>query len=1236
MASRSCVLEEFNADNPTDWFLRFEASHAVLQATSGQTIDQKVYLLASMGSQASVLLSHLLAPASVADKAVTYAVMKSSLLAHHKSQHLEMAERARFYEACQEHGESSAQFFSRLKKLSEHCNFGIMLDSMLRDRLVLGCRSSDARRKLLQQEPLTLQIARDTLAVSEAVSASHDLLLQQPADVHKVSKARQLSNAPPQRKCPNCGRPNCDGKTRCAAKGKTCNGCGKTNHFRSVCRSVSRSSKSVNAVDSQVVQLHVESFPTNAVDSHIPVLLNDKTVMMELDTGASVSMISEKIWRDIGSPRLEQSRKVFTAYDGHKFQPLGELKCLIGFNEKTVDAIVTVVHSFKSYGLLGRDLLDHFMKSEVLHNVDSVPISQLPAMKVKPVSIEVTHPEFLSFAKARPVPLPMREAVSRKLDELVAKGVLSPVDSSPCASPVVWVKKRNGDLRLCADFKGHVNKAIASDSYPIPAMETIFANLSDATVFAKLDLREAYWQIKIDKKARELCTINTSKGLYQFNRLPKGMKNSSAVFQRVMEQILDGIQGVIIYQDDILLHAKDSNQLAKRITCVLQRLEQKAVTVNSEKSVLNVQKVKFLGHVLSDEGIFPDPDIVSKILSLRSPENKKELESFLGLINFFGRMIPDFAKLTQPLHSLRKKEVPFVWTDIHNSSFQALLLSMSKTPVLQSYDLRKPVTLTTDASETTIGGVLTQPGPGNGLSADHKPVIFVSRSLTKAELRYSNIEKEALAVVWCCMRLRQLLLGRRFTLITDHRPLLKIYDGPRLPKVASSRLTRWSSLLQQFDFDLQYHPGETIPHADAVSRLPFLPDLSEPDDIVINDVEDLSVSAEMHDSIVKCTASDRTASCIIARIQNDDWTNLKAEEKPFFRVKQHLNVENGILCMSKRCYLPPQLRHDAFNIAHELHSGTNSTLNRLRLSAWWPTIRKDTAAWVSQCATCQKIRPRFTKSQSSWSKGEAFERVHADWFYVRGIGNLLLIVDSASGWIEVFPFRERSTENVIKALTDICCRFGVPRVLVTDNAPEFVSSSVNDFCKKNGLTKMESPPYHQSSNGVAERGVQTIKALIKAWKETTVHMDFPSYLQRILLHFRASFLRRDGRSPGEAVYGREMRIPLTKQFLLGDQILYKQGEGQLGNGQFVMERGSNTAWILDSNSQLRLAHDDQLAPLSSPSPLTTSSPQQPIPAEQFSSGDTPNTAVEAACDPSTPRWPRRTRKPRRVLDYEDL
>ena len=320
------------------------------------------------------------------------------------------------------------------------------------------------------------------------------------------------------------------------------------------------------------------------------------------------------------------------------------------------------------------------------------------------------------------------------------------------------VQKRDKSLRICVDFKVHVNKAIKSDAYPLPAMETIFAGLCGATDFARLDLKDAYWQIPLDKQSRELCTINTLKGLYHMTRLPKGLKNSSAIFQRVMETILKDLPGVIIYQDDILIHAPSSDLLAKRLSSVISQLQQKNVTVNQVKSVMLAKEVKFLGHLVSANGIKPDPAIATKILSCKPPRDRAELESFLGLVNFFGRMIPNFEKMVAPLHQLRRSGTPFVWTSAHQKAFDCTLSQLAKPPLLQAYSLTEEATVTTDASETTTAGVLTQ---------RRTPVMYVSCVLTLAERNYSNFEREGLAVVWSLLRMRQLLVGRKFTLVTD-------------------------------------------------------------------------------------------------------------------------------------------------------------------------------------------------------------------------------------------------------------------------------------------------------------------------------------------------------------------------------------------------------------------------------------------------------------------------------------
>jgi transposase InsO family protein len=968
--------------------------------------------------------------------------------------------------------------------------------------------------------------------------------------------------------------------------------------------------------------------------------LNDHACVMEMDTGSAATIISSKMWRSMGSPPLTVSNRLFSAYDGHRMKPVGDIvSCLIEANNVTITSTVTVVESSKQYGLLGRDVLFNFIHAPLAAN--SIDDAELPAMKVEPVTIEIMDEAQLRFCKARPVPLPMVDEVDKELQRLEQRGIIAPVSNSRWASPVVWVKKRDGSLRMCADFKVHINRSIASDAYPLPTIETIFAGMTDAKAFAKLDLKEAYWQIPLDAKSRELCTINTSKGLYQMLRLPKGMKNSSAIFQRVMESTLKDIPGVVIFQDDILLHAPSSDTLAKRLSSVMNRLDEKGVTVNQSKSILNATEVKFLGHLISSTGIRPDPAIMKKIFSFKPPQSKSELESFLGLVNFFGRMIPDFSKIVNPLHALRKKDVPFEWTYEHQMCFNRLLQVLSEPPVLSSYDLHQPVSLTTDASEKAIGAVLTQ---------NDRPVIFVSRSLTKTEQRYSNIEREALAVVWAVLRLKQFLLGRHFFLITDHRPLEKIYGGAMLPKVTSNRLMRWSILLQRYDFTIRYKPGTEIPHADALTRLQLSSDESVAEDLVINNVAP-DVSADWLVSLQEATKSDELAQAVISRLRSDDWRNLRANERHFYRLRHQLTTEDDLLLLNGKCYVPFALRKDVFDSSHQLHTGVHSTINRIKLTSWWPSLHKDVRRWIQNCSSCSKLRPNFVKQLNPWPASSIFERVHADWCHVPGVGDVLVIVDSSSGWIECSLPQSRTSSNVIDSLSAVFSRFGVPRLLVTDNAAEFTSQELNHFCRVNGISKMESPPYHPESNGVAERGVQTVKNGLKAWRLDTTHMPFKEFLKRLLLHHRACFQRPDGRTPAEIVFGRKIRVPLSRDFSFSQPVRYKSRIGTR-EASFLLERGSNTSWVLDDvTNQLRLAHRDQLAqrpspslestPISSPVKLGASTPAAPsvdpdAPVPTVLSPPVLDQSHDSVPSPVRPTRPTRIRRKKVISDYNDL
>ena len=302
MASR--VMEELSMTNPSDWFMRMEAAHTLLEASSGHPIPVKTFAIATIGQEASTRLKDLLSPQEIGADAVTYAVLKDTLVIHLQAQHLEMAKCASFYTTAQRDGETASSFFSRLKKAAEFCNFGMGLDSMLRDRLVLGCRSLAAKKKLLTRDALTLKDAQDAINVYEAIELAHGLVLpehprQSGVDyMTRVKKPTKSSgnNAKP---TGSCGNIRCRQGSRCQALGKKCSNCGKDNHFQKVYRSAKR--KSIDAV---VDTMHVNTLPVHAAAPLIQVSINGKAVSMEIDTGASATLISEQLWRSIGSPQL--------------------------------------------------------------------------------------------------------------------------------------------------------------------------------------------------------------------------------------------------------------------------------------------------------------------------------------------------------------------------------------------------------------------------------------------------------------------------------------------------------------------------------------------------------------------------------------------------------------------------------------------------------------------------------------------------------------------------------------------------------------------------------------------------------------------------------------------------------------------------------------------------------------------------------------------------------------------
>lgn len=372
----------------------------------------------------------------------------------------------------------------------------------------------------------------------------------------------------------------------------------------------------------------------------------------------------------------------------------------------------------------------------------------------------------------------------------------------------------------------------------------------------------------------------------------------------------------------------------------------------------------------------------------------------------------------------RKAKKKFDWTDKHQRAFDLLKQELSSEPCVRPYSPQEEVTLTTDASKDQIGACLTQNG---------HPVIFVSKSLTPAEQNYSNIEREAYAVVWSVQRLRQFLLGRRFTLQTDHKPLEFIFAPDKsLSGTVSARLTRWALALMPYDFTILHVSGSTIPHADALSRLKF--SMANEEEFIIAVVEEFEKPPIDILKIKRELEFEPLGQAIFERIISGKWSDCSKAEEQFKRIKESLTVEDGIIYVGTRVYIPASLRQASFAVAHDIHQGINSTMNKMKKSVWWPGMDVEIQRWMQQCSQCNLLRPRTKDETFKWPEVDPWNRLHMDWAYTKALGNVLIIVDSGSGWLEAHPCKNRSSESIIHCLRKIFCSFGVPHTIVSDNA----------------------------------------------------------------------------------------------------------------------------------------------------------------------------------------------------------
>ena len=516
---------------------------------------------------------------------------------------------------------------------------------------------------------------------------------------------------------------------------------------------------------------------------------------------------------------------------------------------------------------------------------------------------------------------------------------------SEWATPVVPVMKKDGSVRLCGDHKITVNQATETDTYPLPHIEEMLTSVGGGTVFSKLDLAHAYQQVVLEDEAKELVTINTHKGLYRVNRLPFRVASAPSMFQRVMESILQELPGVIVYIDDILVSGKTVDEYLQNLDATLTRLEEAGLRLKRPKCSFLLPSVEYLGYKISEKGLQPTEDKVKAVHKAPAPEDVSQLKSFLGLVNYYGKFLPDLSTVLAPLYKLLQKDTWWSWGEAQQKAFEKVK-SLSER-LLVHYDPDHELVLACDASPYGVGVVLSH------RSADGKeqPVAFASRTLAPAEKNYLQLEKEGLAIVFGVKRFHQYLFGRHFVILSDHKPLKHLFKASSAtPAVASARIQRWSLLLGSYDYTIEYKQGDCHANADCLSRLPLPTAPSNvpvpPETVHLMDALDSSPVTSAQ--IKQWTAKDPVLSKVSDLVRHGGPRD-KAAISPYHKYWKELSVQDGCLLQGNRVIIPAKGRHAVLELLHEGHPGNNRMKGLARSFVWWPGIDEAIEQRIKSC-----------------------------------------------------------------------------------------------------------------------------------------------------------------------------------------------------------------------------------------------------------------------------------------------
>ena len=768
--------------------------------------------------------------------------------------------------------------------------------------------------------------------------------------------------------------------------------------------------------------------------------------------------------------------------------------------------------------------------------------------------------------RAYRVPLNKRKIIDKEIDNMLKLGVIQPSKSN-WASPVTVQPKKGGEHRFCIDFR-KVNDITTEEIAAIPRIDEIFDELGKAKFFTALDLKSAYWQVPLTKRSRHKTAFICHKGLFEFLRMPFGVRNAPALFQRSMSQVLQKFIGTscFVYLDDIVIYSETLEEHIQHVDEILSALEEANLKLKPSKCSWFQDKIKLLGFSISQKGIESDPEKVIAIRNLKNPTTIKQLRSFLGSTNYFRSLIKNYAKKTEPLNRLLKKKAKFIWTEDQQKAFDELKSDLTNAPVLAYPDTKKEYNLYCDASDGALGSILTQKDD-TGLE---RPIQYVSKSFADCQKKWSTLEKEAFSIMYSLEKLKHYLIGAKFTIYTDNQPCVSLFKNP----IKNAKLERWALNIASYNAPIVYLKGKSNVNADFLSRIESermeenAEELIEEKDTVVGHIipaEAASIVMSSNDKLGTVTYSNNGKTQVYNHCNDQhlneyipwDYHGLKRDEviKLQKRMKEYelgvieemdFMVINDVLYSLKsppmkpeypRLVVPPGLRTRLIDQVHEEvgHQAVRKTLEKLQESYKWPGQLKDVISRLRICPKCIRHRKKmdrpYPESLPIPKYPYQYAAVDLSGPYPctkEGYRYLLSYMDHFSGWVESIPLKSKEASEVTDVFhKEIIPRYGVPEVLTSDNGLEFKNDTLRPYLTKLGTKVRYCTPYHPQANGHVERYHSVIKTMLAK----LVNSKTSNWLDKLpaaLWSHRISSSNSTGFSPYFLMYARDPPVPFQK------------------------------------------------------------------------------------------------------------